>query len=89
LFLFFSSTGAACIESGVTIQGEKQRRGGRTRGGRIQMPDDDPEMVEAGFGDDPEVDNKVLGGADTIEMDASDSDDDVMEIENLENPNEF
>ena len=37
----------------------------------------------------PEVDNKVLGGADTIEMDASDSDDDVMEIENLENPNEF
>jgi hypothetical protein len=53
------------------------------------MPDDDPEMVEAGFGEDPDIDNKMLGGAETIEMDASDSDDDVMEIENLENPNEF
>lgn len=74
---------AACIESGVTIQGEKQRRGGRTRSGRLQMPDDDTGMVEMGIGDEPEMDNN---GADTIEMDGSDSDDDVMEIEN---PNEF
>jgi len=70
---------AACIESGVTIQGEKQRRGGRPRGGRPQMHDDDPEMV---VDDDPEMEK----GVDPIEMDGSDSDGDVMEIEN---PNEF
>lgn len=61
---------AACIENGVTIQGEKQRRGGRTHGARLQMPDNDidPEMV----------------------VDGTFSDDDVMEVENLEeNPNEF
>ncbi len=78
VFLFYS-TGAACIESGVTIQGEKQRRGGRARVGRPQMQEDDPEMV---VDDDPEVEKS----AGPIEMDGSDSDEDVMDIEN---PNEF
>jgi hypothetical protein len=42
----YCSTGTACIESGITIQGEKQRRGNRSRGDRLQFHDnDDPEMV--------------------------------------------
>ena len=79
LYLTLYSTGAACIEGGVTIRGEKQRRGGRPRVGRPQTHGDDPEMV---VDDDPEL----AQTADPIEMDGSDSDEDVMEIEN---PNEF
>ena len=65
---------AACIENGVTIQGEKQRRGGGTHGARHQMPDnDEPEMDIY----DPEM---------VAIEDGTFSDDDVMEVEN---PNEF
>lgn len=72
--ILFYSTGAACIENGVTIQGEKQRRGGRTHGARHQMPDnDEPEMDIY----DPEM---------VAIEDGTFSDDDVMEVEN---PNEF
>lgn len=82
MYLTLYSIGAACIEGGVTIRGEKQRRGGRPRvGGRPQMHGDDPEMVV-----DDDNEPELEKGSDAIEMDGSDSDEDVMEIEN---PNEF
>ena len=77
----FYSTGAACIENGVTIQGEKQRRGGRTHNARLQMPDnDEPEMSTY---------DREMGTYDPeMVVDGTFSDDDVMEVENLENPND-
>ena len=77
--ILFHSTGAACIENGVTIQGEKQRRGGRTHGAKLQMlNNDEPEMGREEMGIyDPEM-----------VVDGTFSDDDVMEVENLENPND-
>lgn len=75
-------SGAACIESGVTIKGEKQRRFGRQRGNRGEI---DPEMVR-----EPEdLEPSISIGMDHVEMDESYSDaedDDIMEVEN---PNEF